>query len=150
MSTVQKITSNLWYHTNNGKLGEVLEYYQIVFGDNWKSGNIVPLGNTPSGYSEMCTVELFSTRYSLIATEGLHHSFNDAVSLILNCEDQLEIDHYWNYFTKDGQQSQCGWCQDKYEFRWQIIPQNLGSLLQKKNGFNTMMKQTKIVISEFE
>ncbi|MEY4330429.1 MAG: yteG protein [Bacteroidota bacterium] len=150
MAASQKITPHFWFHTEKGTLGEVLAYYQVVFGAEWKSGSVISLGNTPSGYAEMCSVELFGSRYSLISTESLHHPFNDAASMILTCEDQSEIDHYWNYFTQEGQESQCGWCQDKFGFRWQVIPQNLGVLLQKENGFKTMMRQTKIVVAEYK
>jgi predicted 3-demethylubiquinone-9 3-methyltransferase (glyoxalase superfamily) len=59
-----------------------------------------------------------------MCTEKEHHRFNDAVSFTLYCEDQSEIDIYWNYFTKEGKEVQCGWCTDRYDLRWQIIPKN--------------------------
>ena len=149
MSLMNKITPNLWFATAQGKLSEVVEYYQTIFGEEWSSGPIFPLGDTPSGTSELCQAQLFGQRYSLIATAQLHHPFNDAISLVLTCEDQNEIDRYWNYFTQEGQESQCGWCQDRYGLRWQIIPQNLSHLLQQPNGFSIMMTQKKIVIQDY-
>jgi predicted 3-demethylubiquinone-9 3-methyltransferase (glyoxalase superfamily) len=146
---MNKITPNLWFATAEGKLSEVVEYYQSIFGKEWSSGPIFPLGETPSGQSELCQAQLFGQRYSLIATAQLHHSFNDAISLVLTCEDQNEIDRYWNYFTQEGQESQCGWCQDRFGLRWQIIPQNLSQLLQTPNGFSIMMTQKKIVIQDY-
>ncbi len=144
-----KITPNLWFTIPQGNLSEVIRYYQTVFGNEWSSGQIIPLGETPSGLSEMCQVHLFGQKYSLIATAQLHHSFNDAISLVLTCEDQQEIDRYWNYFTEEGEESQCGWCQDKFGLRWQIIPNNLSILLQKPNGFSVMMSQKRIVIEDY-
>jgi predicted 3-demethylubiquinone-9 3-methyltransferase (glyoxalase superfamily) len=84
-----------------------------------------------------------------MCTEIEHNSLNDAVSFMINCDDQNEIDHFWDYFTKEGKASQCGWCIDKYGLRWQIIPKSLGTLMSKPNSFEVMMKQTKIIIEEY-
>lgn len=66
----------------------------------------------------MCEVEIFGYKYSLMSTESEHHPLNDAVSFMINCDDQKEIDHFWDYFIQDGKESQCGWCIDKYGLRW--------------------------------
>ena len=56
--------------------------------------------------------------------------FNEAVSYVIPCKDQAEIDHYWNNLTADGgEESMCGWCKDKFGFWWQVIPANLGELM---------------------
>ncbi len=56
-------------------------------------------------------------------------SFNEGVSLVIECEDQAEIDHYWNSFTKNGKEDQCGWCKDQYGVSWQVIPKVLSELM---------------------
>ena len=84
-----------------------------------------------------------------MCTEKQHHPFNDAFSLIVNCDDQNEIDKYWNYFTREGKEVQCGWCTDKYELRWQVIPKSMGQLMSRPNAFNVMMRQKKIIIQEY-
>ncbi len=76
-------------------------------------------------------------------------SLNDSISLIILCDSQEEIDLYWDYFTKDGRESQCGWCIDKLGLRWQIIPSNLDELMSRPNANEIMMSQKKIVISEY-
>jgi predicted 3-demethylubiquinone-9 3-methyltransferase (glyoxalase superfamily) len=144
-----KITHSLWFHADEGKLQNVLRYYQTIFGKNFVPGNPFPLGTTPSGYTEMCEVQLFGHRYSFLNTAQEHHSFNDSISFNLHCDDQEEIDRYWNYFTKEGKESQCGWCQDAYGLRWQILPVNFGALMSKPNSWQVMMGQTKIVIAEY-
>ncbi len=78
-----------------------------------------------------------------------HHPLNDAVSLMINCENQAEIDRFWNYFTQNGQEAPCGWCIDRYGLRWQIIPRNMHELMSQPNATEVMMKQTKIVIEEY-
>jgi predicted 3-demethylubiquinone-9 3-methyltransferase (glyoxalase superfamily) len=109
----------------------------------------MPLGETPSGYSEMSEVKIFGQKYSLMNTQEEHNKMNDSFALMINCADQAEIDKYWDYFTKEGQESQCGWCIDKYGLRWQIIPANFGELMQKPNAWKVMMGQKKIIIEEY-
>ena len=144
-----KIIPCLWLTTDGGHLANVIIYYKNVFGNNFQSGQIIPLGQTPSGNTEMCEVEIFGHPYSLMSTEMEHHVLNDAVSFKISCDDQKEIDHFWQYFTQAGKESQCGWCIDKYGLRWQIIPKNIGELMRKTNAWEIMMQQKKIVIAEY-
>ncbi len=61
---------------------------------------------------------------------GPHFQFNEAVSFVIPCEDQAEIDYYWNKLTADGgQESQCGWLKDKFGLSWQVVPAILGDLV---------------------
>ena len=69
--------------------------------------------------------------------------------MIINCIDQQEIDRYWNYFTACGEESQCGWCIDQFGLRWQVLPDNLPELMSGPNAFEVMMRQRKIIISEY-
>lgn len=144
-----KIVPCIWLTTDGGKISSVISYYQTVFDKNFQSGNILPLGQTPSGNTEMCEVEIFGQKYSLMSTEIEHHALNDAISFMISCDNQQEIDHFWNYFTHEGEESHCGWCIDKYGLRWQIIPKNLEELMSKPNSFEVMMKQSKIIIDEY-
>jgi len=145
-----KINPCLWFHTEMGSLSIVTDYYKTIFGDKIEVGNIIPLGKTPSGNAEMCDIHIFGQKYTLMSTEMEHHPFNDSIAFCIHCEDQTEIDTYWNYFTSEGKESQCGWCHDKFGLRWQIIPNNLGKLMSKPNSWKVMMNQKKIVIAEYE
>ena len=109
----------------------------------------MPLGETPSGHTEMCQGKIFGQKYTLMCTAKEHHPFNDAVAFAVNCDNQSEIDKYWNYFTQQGKEMPCGWCIDKYGLRWQVIPENLGELMQKPNAWQVMMKQKRIIIEEY-
>lgn len=144
-----KIIPSLWYHTEGGKLSVVTDYYKTIFGDDFQAGGIMPLGETPSGNTEMTHVQIFGQAYSMMSTAIEHNKFNDALAFTINCEGQEEIDKYWNYFTQEGSEVQCGWCIDKFGLRWQVIPSNLGQLLSKPNAWEVMMKQKKIVIAEY-
>lgn len=144
-----KITPALWYHTQDGTVLEIAAYYSLIFGNNFKMGMPIPLGNTPSGHAEMCKFHFFGNEYFIMSTEKEHHPFNDSFALMLHCDDQEEIDTYWDYFTQEGKPSQCGWCRDKYGLRWQIIPKNIGELMARPNAGQVMSKQTKIIIQEY-
>lgn len=144
-----KITPNIWFHTTDGKLSEVIQYYKNIFGKDFLEGPITPLGKGPSGNAEMAEVKIFESTYSLMSTEKLHQKFNDSISFIIKCQNQDEIDKFWNYFTKEGKAVQCGWCNDKYDLRWQIIPNNLGELMNRPGAWEVMMGQKKIIIEDY-
>ena len=144
-----KITSALWYHTVDGKMKHVTDYYSQIFGEDFAADSPIPLRETPSGCTEMCNTRIFGNEYILMTTAIEHHSFNDTFAIVIHCEDQAEIDKYWNYFTHDGKESMCGWCMDKFGLRWQIIPENLGELMSRYKAEQVMSMQKKIVIEEY-
>ncbi|NBY30565.1 MAG: hypothetical protein EBQ67_07040 [Sphingobacteriia bacterium] len=88
-----KIVPCFWFHTENGCLAKLIEYYKGVFEGNFQEGPIIPLGNTPSGNTEMCEVIIFEKKYSFMGTATEHHSFNDALAFAIHCADQNEIDN---------------------------------------------------------
>ena len=144
-----KITPTLWYHTLDGTSKHVTEYYAAVFGDNFSSETPTPLGETPSGYAEMCTIRFFGNTYMMMTTAKPHQPFNDSFAMMIHCNDQEEIDTYWNFFVREGKPSMCGWCNDKFGLRWQIVPKNMGELMSKPNAGQVMYKQSKIIIAEY-
>jgi predicted 3-demethylubiquinone-9 3-methyltransferase (glyoxalase superfamily) len=103
----------------------------------------------------MATVEIFGQRFDLM-TAGPLFKFNEAVSFMISCENQEEVDYYWNAITKDGEESQCGWCKDKYGLSWQVVPKQLSTFLsapdKTKAGKATqaMLQMKKIVIADIE
>ncbi len=144
-----KIVPCLWFNTEGGRIAAVNTYYKSIFEENFQAGPVTPLGETPSGNTEMCEVYIFDKKYTFMSTAIKHQSFNDALAFAIYCEDQNEIDNYWNYFTLEGEEVQCGWCIDKFGLRWQVLPENLGILMSKPNSFEIMMKQKKIIIEEY-
>lgn len=144
-----KLTTSVWLHTPTGSVAEVKDYYANIFGTHFTSADAIPLGSTPSGNTEMMYATLFGNSFLFMTSEIEHHTPNDAISFVLTCKDQDEIDRYWNYFTERGTEVQCGWCNDAYGVRWQVIPENLDELLARPNGFQVMMGQKKIIIDEY-
>lgn len=81
---------------------------------------------------------------------GPMFKFNEAVSFVIECEDQAEIDHYWNKLTEGGEESRCGWLKDKYGVSWQVVPKILGQLMSDPSRAgrvsSAFMKMTKFDI----
>lgn len=126
---MKKITPFLWFDKN---LKEITDYYRSVF----KDAKIVShgtLSDTPSGDVETATMEILGQEFNLM-TAGPLFKFNEAVSFVISCENQEEVDYYWNALTTNGgQESQCGWLKDKYGLSWQVVPTALGELMSKSN-----------------
>lgn len=74
---------------------------------------------------------------------------NEAVSFMVNCKDQAEIDDFWDKLSKEPEFEQCGWCKDKFGLSWQIVPENMAELMQRLDAFATMMAMKKITIADF-
>ena len=124
---MKKITPFLWFDKN---LKEITDYYISIFPDAKLESNGT-LSDTPSGDVETATLEIFGQELSLM-TAGPMFKFNEAISFVISCEDQKEIDYYWEKLTTNGgQESQCGWCKDKYGLSWQVVPNALSELLSK-------------------
>ena len=121
-STRTKIYPFLWYAR---EAEEAARYYASIFPDSRVDRVTAMQSESPSGPPGSVKVvdfTLLGQRFQAM-TAGPHHEFNDAVSIVVECEDQKEIDRYWDALLKDGGKEQaCGWLNDKFGLRWQIVP----------------------------
>jgi predicted 3-demethylubiquinone-9 3-methyltransferase (glyoxalase superfamily) len=131
------------------------EYYTSIF-KQAKIKNSTTMSDTPSGTVEVVTVELFGQDFTLMSA-GPMFTFTEAISFVVDCEDQAEVDYYWEKLTADGgEESQCGWLKDKYGISWQIVPRRLTELMgdtdKEKAGRATqaMLQMKKIDIAKLE
>ena len=76
--------------------------------------------------------------------------FSEAISFSVVCKDQEEIDYYWGKLSSVPDAEQCGWCKDKYGLSWQIVPENMGELMEKPGAFAKLMPMKKIIIADFQ
>jgi predicted 3-demethylubiquinone-9 3-methyltransferase (glyoxalase superfamily) len=123
-----QITPNLWFDTE-GK--EAADFYISVF-PNSKITNISYYGEAgPREAGSVMTVdfELDGQRFTAI-NGGPEFRFDEAVSFLINCADQKEIDYYWDKLTEGGEESVCGWLKDKYGLSWQVVPMGFEELLK--------------------
>ena len=118
MST-QRIITNLWFDT---QAEAAAEYYCSIFEDA-RILKVVPYpeGTEKAGAAMVVEFELLGQRVVAI-NGGPQFSFNEAVSLQIECRDQAEIDFYWHKLTDGGSEGPCGWCKDRYGLSWQITP----------------------------
>jgi predicted 3-demethylubiquinone-9 3-methyltransferase (glyoxalase superfamily) len=126
---MQKITPFLWFDKDATK---VANYYTSIFKDS-KIISTSVMSDTPSGTVEIVNLELFGQAYTLMSAGPLF-TFTEAISFVVSCDDQAEVDYYWEKLTADGgQESMCGWLKDKYGLSWQIVPKRLGELMGDKD-----------------
>jgi predicted 3-demethylubiquinone-9 3-methyltransferase (glyoxalase superfamily) len=114
---MKKITPFLWFDKN---LKEITDFYISVFPEAKLTSNGA-LSDTPSGNVEMATLEIFGQELSLM-TAGPMFKFTEAISFVVRCENQEEIDYYWSKLSAVPKAEQCGWLKDKYGLSWQIVP----------------------------
>jgi predicted 3-demethylubiquinone-9 3-methyltransferase (glyoxalase superfamily) len=154
--SVQKIVPHLWYAR---EAEEAARFYATVFPES-RVDRVTSLpADSPSGPAgSVALVEFTLLGQTFMAiSAGPHHSFNDAVSFLVNCASQEEIDRYWNALLENGGKPQaCGWIIDKYGVRWQIVPTVLHEMIADsdkstaKRVAEEMLKQVKLDIAKLK
>ena len=151
---MKTITPFLWFDDN---AEDAMNFYVSIF----KNSRILNIERYPdesldkhfesmSGKIISGTFELNGLRLMCI-DGGPQYKFNEAVSLLVPCKDQDEIDYLWNKLSHKPEFEQCGWCKDKFGISWQIIPENMGELIgSRPEAIQAMMKMKKIIISELK
>ena len=155
---MQRITPFLWF---DSQAEEAARFYTSVFNDS-KIGKIArydEAGEKASGRpaGSVMTVEFQLGGQEFVALNGgPHFKFNEAVSFVVNCKTQAEVDRYWARLSAGGQEVQCGWLKDKYGVSWQIVPTILGKLLSGNDAakagrvMQAMLKMVKLDIKELK
>ena len=150
----QKITTFLWF---DNQAEEAINFYVSIF-KNSRVGDIVRYGDTgpgPKGQVMTAEFELDGQQFTAL-NGGPNFKFTEAVSLVVNCETQDEVDEYWEKLSAGGQKIQCGWLKDKFGLSWQIVPTILKQLLKDKDPEKTnrvmqaLMKMTKLDIAQLK
>ncbi|MCO6450103.1 MAG: VOC family protein [Caldilineales bacterium] len=151
---MQKIVTNLWF---DGRVEEALDFYFSIF-KNSKLNSVSRYGDAgpgPKGEILVANFELEGQEFTIInGGPGFPHS--PAMSLLVNCQDQAEIDYLWERLSDGGETSQCGWLIDPFGVQWQIVPADLERLMQSENSDATervmeaLLKMTKLDIAELE
>jgi predicted 3-demethylubiquinone-9 3-methyltransferase (glyoxalase superfamily) len=122
-----KIIPNLWFDT---EAEEAAAFYTSVFKDSriLNVTHYTEAGPRPAGMVMTVEFELDGQRFVGI-NGGPQFSFDEAVSFQVNCEDQEEIDYYWERLSEDGQEGPCGWLKDRYGLSWQVVPTGMEQML---------------------
>ncbi|HKT51272.1 MAG TPA: VOC family protein [Candidatus Angelobacter sp.] len=144
---MKKITPFLWFDT---QAEEAMNHYVSIF-KNSKVLNV----NRAGGKVLTVTFELDGQQF-IGLNAGPQFKFTEAVSFLVNCETQEEVDEFWEKLSQGGEKGRCGWLKDKFGLSWQIVPSALSRLMSDPNPkkskavFEAMMKMNKIEISDLQ
>jgi predicted 3-demethylubiquinone-9 3-methyltransferase (glyoxalase superfamily) len=127
----QKITTFLWFDT---QAEEAIDFYTSIL-RNSRKGEVVRYGDTgPGPKGQVMTAEFELAGQQFMALNGgPHFKFTEAISLMVKCDTQEEIDELWEKLSEGGQKVECGWLKDKFGLSWQIVPTILGELMKDKD-----------------
>ena len=154
MAQMQKIVPNLWFDTESE---EAANFYCSIF-KNSEVVNVTHYGEAgprPAGMVLTVDFQLDGQRFTAL-NGGPDFKFNEALSLLVNCESQGEVDTLWDKLSEGGEKGPCGWLKDKYGVSWQIIPTRLEELLQDEDTdranrvMTAMLQMSKIDIEALE
>lgn len=149
LQSAPRITPFLWFDAN---AEEAVDYYVSIFPGSRKLSGFRREIDDPSGLKgTILTVgfELCGLPFTAL-NGGPHHKFTDAISFVVHCKDQEEIDHYWARLTEGGAEVACGWLRDKFGLSWQVVPENLTNLLNKPAAMQALMQMVKLDIAALE
>jgi predicted 3-demethylubiquinone-9 3-methyltransferase (glyoxalase superfamily) len=151
----QKITPMLWF---DNQAEEAMNFYVSIF----KNSEVLDIsrygegGPGPGGQVMVASFKLDGQNFSAL-NGGPMFKFTEAVSFVIDCDGQDEVDYYWNALTADGgEESQCGWLKDKFGLSWQVTPRQLAELLSDPNpakagaAMQAMLQMRKIEISKLQ
>ena len=150
LDTYPLITPFLWF---DSQAEPAAQLYTTIFPNSRMLGTFRTPVDTPSGPAgSVLTVSFQLDGLNFTALNGgPHPSFTDAVSFVIRCETQAEIDRYWAALTADGgKPGQCGWLKDPFGLSWQVVPANLGTLIRHPAAMQAMMSMTKFDIATLE
>ena len=154
MASKQKITTFLWFDNN---AEEAMKHYVSIF-KNSKILSVTRYGEAgpgPAGTVMVCNFQLEGQEFTAL-NGGPQFKFTEAISLVVNCDSQKEVDDLWTKLSAGGAPGQCGWLKDKFGLSWQIVPRVLIELLQDKDPVKSqrvmraMLQMTKIDIAALQ
>jgi predicted 3-demethylubiquinone-9 3-methyltransferase (glyoxalase superfamily) len=151
-----KIFPHLWYAR---EAEEAARFYASIFPDS-RVNRVTPLWSDspsgPAGSVKVVDFTLFGQRFQAMSA-GPHHEFNDAISMVVLCDDQAELDRYWNALLAGGGRPQaCGWLVDRFGVRWQVVPSILDEMIRdgdparSKRVTDALLKMVKLDVAILE
>ena len=148
----QQIVPTLMFtQQQNGKCEEALGFYSSVFPYFQTYGVLRYSEGDLSGMIQH--TQFSANNFLFMAMDGgsTHNfSFNEGVSFVVHCDDQQDIDYYWDMFTRQGEESMCGWCKDPYGVSWQVVPKGIDKMLQTPAATASLMRMKKIIIGDLK
>jgi predicted 3-demethylubiquinone-9 3-methyltransferase (glyoxalase superfamily) len=143
-----RITPFLWFDSN---AEEAVDFYLTVFKNSRRLSDFRNTGDSPGPKGGILTIsfELDGQKFTAL-NGGPSHKFTEAVSFIVRCDSQEEIDYYWSKLVAGGSEIQCGWLKDKFGLTWQIVPTRLTELISHPKAMQALLQMKKLYIAELE
>jgi len=139
---MKAFTPCLWF---DSQAEEAARFYTSIF-KNSKIGTITHYGDAAAKAAGRPKGSVMTVAFQLDGQEflglngGPHFKFSEAISFMVNCETQKEIDDFWEKLSEGGEQGPCGWLKDKYGLSWQIVPAALGEMMKDAKGAEKVME----------
>jgi predicted 3-demethylubiquinone-9 3-methyltransferase (glyoxalase superfamily) len=148
LESFPRVTPFLWFDSN---AEEAVDFYLTVFKNSRRLEEVrnVDDGQAPKGSVLTIAFELDGQKFTAL-NGGPHFKFTEAISLVVRCDTQQEVDEYWSKLSAGGSEVQCGWLKDKFGLSWQIVPARLPDLIKNPEAMQAMMKMKKLDIAELE
>lgn len=151
MSTFEnfpRVTPFLWFDSN---AEEAVDFYVSIFKNSRRLDQLLNTGDAPGPKGKPLTIsfELDGQKFTAL-NGGPAHKFTEAISLVVRCDSQQEVDYYWSQLSAGGTEIQCGWLKDKFGLSWQITPTKVPELIKNPKAFQAMLKMKKLDIGELE
>ncbi len=138
-----RITPFLWF---NGNAEEAVDFYVSVFKNSRRLGE---MRHGPKGAVLTVAFELDGQKFTAL-NGGPAFRFTEALSFVVRCDSQQDVDEYWSKLSAGGSEGQCGWLKDKFGLSWQIVPARLPELIAHPKAMEAMLHMTKLDIAELE
>ncbi len=151
MSALQnfpRITPFLWFDSN---AEEAVDFYLTIFKNSHRLTGLRNPDDSSGPKGKILTIafELDGQKFTAL-NGGPMFKFTEAISFVVRCDSQQEVDNYWTKLSAGGSESQCGWLKDKFGISWQIVPARLPDLIKHPKAMQAMMKMKKLDIAELE
>ena len=143
-----RITPFLWFDAN---AEEAVNFYLSVFKNSRRLDELRTSDDTRGSKGSILTIafELDGQKFTAI-NGGPTFKFTEAISFVVRCDSQQEVDEYWSKLSAGGSEIQCGWLKDKFGLSWQIVPAQLPELIKNPKAMQAMLKMKKLDIAELE
>jgi predicted 3-demethylubiquinone-9 3-methyltransferase (glyoxalase superfamily) len=143
----------MFANANVNRAREAIEFYASVFRGS-RIGNLAPYSQAQGEAREgslMFGEFAVGDQWFAAMDSPIRHEFdfNEGISLLVECDDQAEVDYFWEKLSRVPESEQCGWCKDQFGVSWQVVPRGMEELIDKPGNFAAMMKMKKIVLAEF-
>lgn len=143
-----RITPFLWFDSN---AEEAVDFYLTVFRNSRRLDELRTVDDSRGPRGSILTIafELDGQKFTAI-NGGPAHKFTEAISFVVRCDSQREVDEYWSKLTAGGSEGRCGWLKDRFGLSWQIVPARLPELVKNPKAMQAMLQMNKLDIAALE